>query len=74
MGKISFGNHAKARFESASIGAVVTVGPETAARLGVPVGTEVDLGTIAYYHKNPIRRLAWGIKQVFRRRTRWLRS
>ena len=37
----------------------VIVGPESAAKLGVPVGTEVDLGTLAYYHRNPVRRL-WG--------------
>lgn len=36
--------------------AQITCGPETAARLGVPVGTIVDLGRVAYWHRNPIKR------------------
>lgn len=42
--------------KSVELGAKIVVGPETAAKLGVPVGTEVDLGTLAYWHKSPIRR------------------
>ena len=38
------------------LSAVVTVGAITAAKLGVPVGTEVDLGVISYYHRNPLIR------------------
>lgn len=43
-------------------------GPETAARLGVPVGTKLhphrdeiatEPVTLAYWHRNPIRRF-WG--------------
>lgn len=27
-------------------------------------GTVEELGTIAYWHKNPLRRLAWRLKQL----------
>ncbi len=47
---------ASADVKFAEVSGVVTVGPETAARLGVPVGTQVDLGTLAVYHRNPVRR------------------
>jgi len=36
--------------------AVVVCGPETAAKLGVPVGTEIELGRVAYWHRNPVKR------------------
>ena len=49
-------NSTNSNMKSVELGAVITVGPETAARLGVPVGTQVDLGTLAYWHRNPIRR------------------
>ena len=42
--------------KSVELCAVKIVGPETAARLGVPVGTPIDLGTLSYWHRNPIRR------------------
>lgn len=29
-------------------------------------GTREDLGVIAYYHKNPLRRWAWSLKQLFK--------
>ncbi len=29
-------------------------------------GTTEDLGTIAYYNKNPLRQLAWNIGQLFK--------
>ncbi len=46
--------------KSVEITGAVTCGPETAAKLGVPVGTVVDLGVVAARHSNPIRRLsAW---------------
>lgn len=44
--------------ESVSIDAVLTKAD----------GRVVDLGTISFWHKNPLRRLAWTIKQ----RARWL--
>ena len=44
------------------LSAVVTVGPITAAKLGVPVGTKIDLGVIAYYHRFPPVRLLFGGK------------
>lgn len=44
----------------------VTCGPETAARLGVPVGTVIDLGVISYYHRNPIKRW-WGRRKLVKR-------
>jgi hypothetical protein len=50
---------------SVELGATIIVGPETAARLGLPVGSKVDLGTIAYWNKNPILRF-WG--RITRRR------
>lgn len=28
-------------------------------------GTVIELGTLAYWHANPLRRLAWRIKQLF---------
>jgi hypothetical protein len=49
-----------ANVKSAELMGKVIVGPESAARLGIPVGTEVDLGTLAYYHKNPVKRF-WGM-------------
>lgn len=30
-------------------------------------GTREDLGQIAYWHKNPLRRLAWNASKLFRR-------
>jgi hypothetical protein len=30
-------------------------------------GTRVDLGTIAYYHRNPLRRWAWSLGKFGRR-------
>jgi hypothetical protein len=36
--------------------AVITLGEESAGKLGVPAGSQIDLGMIAYYHRNPIRR------------------
>lgn len=33
-------------------------------------GTVVDLGVIAYYHKNPFKRLGWRISQIFNRANR----
>ena len=60
-------------FKKATIEAQVTVGPETAARLGVPVGTVIDYGTIAYWHRNPLKRWAWRLKQCLwgKRGKRW---
>lgn len=49
----------RSNMKSVELSAVVIVGPETAARLGVPVGTAIDQGTLAYWHRNPIRRF-WG--------------
>lgn len=37
---------------------VVKVGPASAKRLGVPVGTEIDLGRIAYQHTDPVKEAA----------------
>lgn len=31
-------------------------------------GTKVPLGTVAYYHRNPLRRLWWRVKQAFHTR------
>lgn len=50
---------------SVELTAKIIAGPETAARLGVPVGTEIELGTLAYWHRNPIRHF-WG--RITRRR------
>lgn len=36
----------------------VIAGPETAARLGVPVGTVIDT-TVTRWYRNPIRRALW---------------
>lgn len=33
-------------------------------------GTVVNLGVIAYYHRNPLRRLAWRLGQLLRGRSR----
>lgn len=35
-------------------------------------GTVEDLGRIAYYHRNPLKRWAWAIKQVVRKLWRHL--
>jgi len=54
--------------KSIELGAVRIAGPETAARLGVPVGTPLHMyrdevatedTVLAYWHRNPIRRF-WG--------------
>lgn len=51
---------APAGVKSVEMTGAVTCGPETAARLGVPVGTVVELGVLAAKHSNPLRRLsAW---------------
>jgi hypothetical protein len=31
-------------------------------------GTREDLGVVSYYHKNPLRRAAWALKQKMRSR------
>lgn len=31
-------------------------------------GTVVDLGIVSYYHRNPLKRLAWKVKKLFKRR------
>lgn len=41
---------------------------EIQARIIRADGTVVDLGTIAYWHINPLRRLAWRIGQALRGR------
>lgn len=56
---------ASAPARSVELAAAIIAGPETAARLGVPVGSTVDLGTLAYWNRNPIRRF-WS--RVTRRR------
>ncbi len=33
-------------------------------------GTVEDLGVIAYYHRNPLRRWAWALRRRFARRAR----
>lgn len=30
-------------------------------------GTVVDLGTVAYWHRNPLRRLLWRLSRLFHR-------
>jgi hypothetical protein len=42
---------------SQELSAIVTLGPESAEALGVPVGTTVDYGVLAYWHRNPLKRL-----------------
>lgn len=34
-------------------------------------GTVVDLGQIGYWHKNPLKRLAWRISRFLRIPTTW---
>lgn len=41
----------------ATLSAVITAGPETAAKLGVPVGTKIDLGVISESDLE-----GWGVK------------
>jgi hypothetical protein len=31
-----------------------------------PTGRVVDFGIVSYWHKNPLRRWAWAIKQAFK--------
>jgi len=62
-----------AKIESAELSGVVTVGPESAKLLSkklgreVKVGEQFDLGTVAYYHKNPWKRL-WGTLKIMSRK------
>lgn len=37
--------------------------PESHQGAPCPVGTREDLGTVAYWHKNPLRRLWWAAQQ-----------
>lgn len=30
-------------------------------------GTREVIGTVAFYHRNPLRRLWWNVKQLFKR-------
>ena len=61
-----------ANIKSAECSAVITVGPETAAKLSKKLGREVlpgeefDLGTIAYYNQNPLKRLTGTIRVMVR--------
>lgn len=34
-------------------------------------GTREDLGVIAYYHKNPLKRLAWRIASLLKGKHKW---
>jgi hypothetical protein len=46
------------------------VNPESAEIEAVIIkadGSIAKLGTIDYYHRNPLKRWAWKIKQVFKR-------
>lgn len=65
-----------ANVKAAQFDAVVTVGhPETAKRyskqLGYPVvvGDQINLGTIATYHQNPIRNFINQVKMKFQKIT-----
>lgn len=55
--------------ESAQIDAVVIRcgcgNPASHTGQVCPMGIPVELGTIAYFHRNPLRRLAWELKQKF---------
>jgi hypothetical protein len=52
----------------AEIGGIVTIGEETAKLLSEKLGREVlpgekfNLGTLAIYHKNPVKRLVSSLK------------
>lgn len=49
---------AEQRPKMVSFHAAVTAGPETAARLGVPVGTVVESREVRQY-RNPLRQAWW---------------
>lgn len=53
-GQVGGGVKADAGVESVSVEAVVIRRD----------GTREDLGQIAYYHKNPLRRLAWRLRNM----------
>lgn len=36
-------------------------------------GSKEDLGTVAYYHRNPLRRWAWAVKNYLRTHFGYLR-
>jgi hypothetical protein len=46
--------------------------PVKSASIAVKVtkadGTVIDYGVVSYWHRNPIRRLAWRLKQLIARR------
>lgn len=56
--------------ESAQIDAVVIRcgcgNPDSHKGEVCPKGKPVNLGTIAYFHRNPLRRLAWELKQAIK--------
>jgi hypothetical protein len=53
---------AQANVKQAQLSAIVTVGEITAKQLGVPVGTQIDYGVVAYYTKNRRRMWLWRIR------------
>lgn len=60
MGRITLGSAMRAQMQSAQIEAVVLNADGTVKR---------NLGVISYWHRNPLKRLAWAIKQRFSRST-----
>jgi hypothetical protein len=40
---------------------------QMSARIIRADGTIEELGTVAYYHKNPIKRLAWSMRQALKK-------
>lgn len=62
-----------AKTKMAEVSGIVTVGPETAARLTkvlgreVQVGEQFDLGIVAYHHQNPLKRWWINLTRVRRK-------
>jgi ABC-type lipoprotein release transport system permease subunit len=57
--------NASANAKMTSLEAKIVLGEQSATALGVPVGTEIDLGVLAYHHRNPLKRLAFRLRQRF---------
>jgi hypothetical protein len=62
MRKLQHAVAAVANAKSTELSAVITLGPESAEALGVPVGTQINYGVLASWHRNPLVRLARRIR------------
>lgn len=56
---------APANAKMTQLSAKIVLGEKSAAALDLPVGTEIDLGVLAYYNRNPLKRFAFTLRRRF---------